>query len=308
MRFAHITLGKAGSQWIKDVLSDPDIFSLQKGLRLAPPPGGMYSIADFAKEPDGSFVAPIYHVGYSAWKTYSGKDDRCIAVLRDPRDSIVSWAFSTAYSHVTEEHIQIIRPTMLALDLRGKLEVAMYTFWESSAAQRSWAQKPKTKTEYVLTYESIIADQKKSFRSILDFFGWQASDDVLQTVIDRLSFKTRSGGRDPGEKQEFSHYRNGKAGDWKNYFDRSLAQRFEAACPDLLKELGYEKSSEWWKSVPEKISGLDEGAVGSKNDSKGLQSTIAALTKRNQLLEEAARARLEALESAAQIAERALTS
>jgi len=60
--------------------------------------------------------------------------------------------------------------------------------------------------------------------------------------------------------------------------------------------------------VTEKISGLDEGAVGSKNDSKGLQSTIAALTKRNQLLEEAARARLEALESAAQIAERALTS
>jgi hypothetical protein len=307
VRFAHITLGKAGSQWIKDVLSDPDIFSLQKGLRLAPPPGGMYSIADFAHEPDGSFVAPIYHVKYSDWKTYAGKDDRCIAVLRDPRDSIVSWAFSTAYSHVTEEHIQVIRPTMLALDLRGKLEVAMYTFWESSAAQRSWAKQPKTKTEYVVTYESIIADQKKGFRAIMDFFGWQAPDGVLQTVIDRLSFKTRSGGRNPGEKQEFSHYRNGKAGDWKNYFDRGLSQRFEAACPGLLKDLGYEKDSGWWKKVPEHIAGLDEGAIGTKKDPKRLQAAVEALTQKNQLLEEVARERLEALERAVAIAERTLS-
>ena len=68
-------------------------------------PGGMYSIADFAGKPGGSFVAPIYNVKYSDWKTYAAKGDRCIAVLRDPRDSIVSWAFSTSYSHVTEEHI-----------------------------------------------------------------------------------------------------------------------------------------------------------------------------------------------------------
>lgn len=306
VRFAHITpFGKAGSQWIKDVLSDPDIFSLQEGLRLVPPPGGMYGISDFAKEPDGSFVAPIYHVRYADWKMFTRKSDRCIAVLRDPRDSIVSWAFSTAYSHLTEEHIELIRPAMLALDLRGKIEVAMYTFWESSAAERSWAKKPNSLTEYVLSYETIIADQEKAFRGILDFFGWKAPENVLRAVIDRLSFKTRSGGRNPGEKDQFSHYRNGKAGDWRNYFDRSLAQRFEAACPDLLKSLGYETESDWWRAVPKNVAGLD-GETVTKADRKSLQDTIQVLTRKNQLLEDVASERLKALESAVEIAERAL--
>lgn len=287
-------------------MSDPDILSLQNGVRLAATPGGMYGIADFANEPEGSFVAPIYNVKYPDWKAYAAKGDRAIAVLRDPRDSIVSWAFSTAYSHVTEEHIQIIRPTMLALDLRGKLEVAMYTFWESSNAQRSWAKREKTKSEYVLTYESIIADQKKAFQEVLNFFGWKAPAEVLDTVINRLSFKTRSGGRNPGEKQEFSHYRNGMAGDWKNYFDRDLARRFEAACPDLLKDLGYEQTSDWWESVAEEVSGLDEGGLGSQKEAGRLQAALESLTKKNELLETAARERLESLESAVEIAERVL--
>jgi hypothetical protein len=281
---------------------------LQKGIKLAPTPGGMYSISDFANEPEGSFVAPIYNVRYWDWKTYAHQTDRCVAVLRDPRDSIVSWAFSTAYSHVTEDHIQIIRPTMLALNLRGKLEVAMYTFWESSTAQRSWAKKPKTKTEFVLRYEAVIADQKKVFRDILDFFGWKAPDKTLQTVVDRLSFKTRSGGRQPGQKQEYSHYRNGMAGDWRNYFDRDLARRFEASCPTLLTDLGYEKDNRWWEAVPKNIVALDEGALGSQKEAGQLQSTVEVLRKKNELLEVVARDRLAALESAVEIAERAINS
>ena len=144
MRFAHITLGKAGSQWVKDVLTDPDLFGLQKDLTFSyPSKGGVYGMPEFSAEPDRVFAGPIYEVRYEDWRRYRAPDDRCIVVLRDPRDSIVSWAFSVTFSHVTEEHVRLIRPALLALDLRGKLEVAMYTFWESSAAQRSWAN-PRT--------------------------------------------------------------------------------------------------------------------------------------------------------------------
>uniref|UniRef100_E6Q5U5 Sulfotransferase domain-containing protein n=1 Tax=mine drainage metagenome TaxID=410659 RepID=E6Q5U5_9ZZZZ len=298
-RYAHITLGKAGSQWVRDVLSDPDIFSLQKGLRLIPPfRGGEYGIAEFAKEPPGTFASPIFHVRYDGWKHFAAPEDRCITVLRDPRDSIVSWAFSLAYSHVTEEHVRIIRPTLLALDLRGKLEIAMYTFWESSAAQRSWAGKPETESELVLRYEEIVRDQRAAFRRMLDFYGWSVPEEVLLRVIDRLSFETRSG-RKRGEKQEFSHYRNGVAGDWKNYFDRDLAQRFEEACPSLLVDLGYETSDRWWEACPERLDILSGGAL----DADG---NAGELAQKCEILERQVKELTEAFDDAAHLAERLL--
>ena len=278
-RFAHVTLGKAGSQWVRDVLSDPEILALQAGVRLIPPfKGGAYGIAEFAQEPAGTFASPIFHVRFDDWKHYAGPADRCVTVLRDPRDSIVSWAFSMAYSHVTEEHVRIIRPTLLALDLRGKLEVATYTFWESSAAQRSWAGKKNTESEFVLRYEDIVSDPPASFRAMLDFYGWSAPDDVLHRVIDRLSFETRSG-RKRGEKQEFSHYRNGIAGDWRNYFDRDLAQRFEEACPSLLRELGYEREDSWWERCPERVDALESGAIAANDSDVTLRERCSILER-----------------------------
>lgn len=299
MRYAHITLGKAGSQWIKDVLTDPDILSLQNGVRLAPPPTGMYTMADFVNEPDGSFVGPMYHVRYDDWKRYAANTDRSIVVLRDPRDSIVSWAFSLTYSHVTEPHVQIIRPALLGLDLRGKLEIAMYTYWESSMAQRSWARKPQTDSELVLTYEEFVADQHRAFERVLQFFGWSVPEDVLTIVIDRLSFEKRSG-RARGEKQDYSHYRNAMAGDWKNYFDRGLGERFEAACPELLIELGYERSPNWYERLPDEIPALSEGAQSAGQEFSVLERKIAILEEKNSILDDLARSHMESLRAALQ--------
>lgn len=264
-RFAHITLGKAGSQWVKDVLTDPELFGIQKGLRFSyPAKGATYGMPEFAEEPDGVFAGPIYEIRREDWRRYRSSGDRCVVVLRDPRDSIVSWVSSVAFSHVTEEHIRILRPALLALNLRGKLEVAMYTFWESSIAQRSWASADSAPSELIIRYEDIIANERAIFRKIVDFFEWSVPEQVLATVVERLSFATRSG-RKPGEKQEFSHYRNGKAGDWRNYFDRDLGQRFEAACPGLLVALGYETKNDWWSDLPEHVQILDEGVTPRAN-------------------------------------------
>jgi hypothetical protein len=286
-RFAHVTLGKAGSQWIKDVLTDPDILGRLPGLRFVQPTG-TYRIADFAREPDGTFVAPIFQVTYDDWKAYALPGDRCIAVLRDPRDSIVSWAFSVAYSHATEDHIRLVRPAMLALDLRGKLEISMYTFWESSAAQRSWARCQETESEQLYTYERVISDPLAAFTSMLDFLGFDAPGAVLATVVDRLSFKARSA-REPGQKDDFSHYRNGVAGDWRNYFDRSLAERFERVCPGLLCALGYEPGVDWWESVPETCALLEADAASNSSaaESLALRAALDVARRREDALSDA---------------------
>lgn len=292
-RFAHITLGKAGSQWVKDVLTDPQIFAGQ-GLRLVQPQGG-FSMASFAAEPDRTLVAPAFHVSYDEWRAFSRAGDRSVVVLRDPRDSIVSWAFSVAYSHVTEPHVSIIRPAMLALDLRGKLEVSMYTYWESADVQRSWANRAPTPSERVFRYEDLVADEHAAFRSMIDYLGWRVDAADLTEVVDRLTFAKRSGGRVRGEKDAFSHFRNGVPGDWKNYFDRSLAERFERASPGLLTALGYETSDDWWRGQPETVEALAAEAAGDvdamrRELARTRASLVAAERVREQLL-----ARIDAL-------------
>jgi hypothetical protein len=273
-RFAHITLGKAGSQWVKDVLTDPQIFAAQD-LRLFQP-RGPFSMAAFAAEPDRTLVAPAFHVTHEEWRAFSAAGDRCIVVLRDPRDSIVSWAFSVAYSHVTEDHIGIIRPAMLALDLRGKLEVSMYTYWESAHVQRSWAGHVPTATERVFRYEDIVADEHAAFRSMVDHFQWDVAPGDLAEVVDRLTFRRRSGGRERGEKNLFNHLRNGVPGDWKNYFDRDLGERFERSSPGLLTALGYETRHDWWTQLPVEVESLSRDE---KPDVDALDSVRAELAR-----------------------------
>jgi hypothetical protein len=261
MRFAHITRGKAGSQWVKDVLTDPVIFAAQ-GLRFHQPLGA-YGMSDFAAEEDGTLVAPVMQVSSDQWLTQARADDRCVVVLRDPRDTIVSWLFSVSYSHVTEDHILLIRPPMLALDLRGKLELATYIFWLGSSTQLSWVEFEPTGRERVFRYEDLIADELGAFRAMVEHFGWDVREDDLRAAVERVTFSRRSGGRARGEKDVFSHYRSGVAGDWRNYFERDLAERLENAAPGMMRRLGYETRDDWWTAQPVTIPDLDAGAAAS---------------------------------------------
>ena len=250
-RVAFLTQGKAGSQWIADVLSDPRILAFVPSMRFKRASGPEFRMSDWAREGDNFFAGPIFSVAYPEWEYFRRPGDKAIWVIRDPRDSLISWAFSIAYSHLTEPHVELIREPLLSLSLRGKLLIAMYTHWEVAWIIRSWAGRTPSASEYPTTYERLVADQHAEFGAMFDFLGWGIPQGVLQEVVDSLAFRRRSGGRDAGELNIFSHYRRGVAGDWRNYFDRGLGRLFEQACPQLLIELGYESNESWWQTLPE---------------------------------------------------------
>jgi len=286
-RFAYTTCRKTGSQWVKDVLSDPQIFAAQ-GLQFRQPPD-RYRADAFAAEPDRTFVAPAFDVSYDKWHQVAGPDDRCVVVLRDPRDVVVSWAFSTAYSHPTDAEVRIIRPALLALDLRGKLEVSTFIIKDPLRVQGSWMRGAPSASARIYRYEELVADEVGTFGAMVDHFGWTVDPADLRAVVARHTFSARTGGRARSEKDPFSHYRNALPGDWRNYFDRDLGERFETALPGLVRELGYERSDEWWTAQPETIAALSRGAVETerlRTELAGVRAAAQALLRRYEELEE----------------------
>ena len=250
-RFAFFTHRKAGSQWITDVLSDYRILACVPHVRFKRAADAEYELTAFTREESDVLVAPIFDVSYSLWITLRSDGDRAVRVGRDPRDAVLSYAYSLAYSHVTDPFVALVRSPLLTLDERRRfMMAAAILLGNSTGVLRSWSGADRSSGCYVTTYERVVDDQEREFAAMFEFLGWTIPRDVLREVIGSHSFLVRSGGRERGESDPFSHYRQGVAGDWRNHFDRDLARQFEEAFPHLLVDLGYEHADTWWESVP----------------------------------------------------------
>lgn len=61
----------------------------------------------------------------------------------------------------------------------------------------------------------------------------------LIAKVESRSFKNITGGRVPGDKDYTSHYRRGKPGEWREYFDEDVSEYFAKKFPSIIKNLGY---------------------------------------------------------------------
>jgi hypothetical protein len=117
VRIANITFPKAGSQWLRDLLTDARV--LPTGIQDVGTLG-IRQVSTFAQLPDRSLVAPFYSVRRELWERYAGHDDRAVVLIRDPRDMLVSWLFSALYSHGSDEpHVSVSAADPGAAGLAG---------------------------------------------------------------------------------------------------------------------------------------------------------------------------------------------
>ena len=66
----------------------------------------------------------------------------------------------------------------------------------------------------------------------------------LDRVYDNR-FEKKAKGRGKGESDVKSHYRKGKAGDWRNHFTDEHIGAFVEQFGDLAEVLGYEPDARW---------------------------------------------------------------
>jgi LmbE family N-acetylglucosaminyl deacetylase len=145
-----------------------------------------------------------------------------ICILRDPRDRAVSFLFHqqrkgrVGEGRALDEAAAAAYLTRVRRDYEGLLAM--------------------TEPLHVLTYEGLSAAPLAETERILRFLGVDASPETVASVVAAASFKSLSG-REPGEEDASSHFRQGTVGAWTAHLDPALAGSMVEALDELTTKL-----------------------------------------------------------------------
>ncbi len=240
----HCCTQKTASQWFRAIFHDPAFYKAT-GLVSCPYIEMGLRNASFKKAFPRKTVATHLYAGYQAYATIpKPKDYKTFFVLRDPRDTVVSWYFSAKNSHVLIEPIPEMRLALQSMNMRDGLIYIIDRLQDfgSFDAQKSWVDCPTEEDRIRLfRYESLADDDDVKFlKSIFQHLEVELPEPELIDLAKRHTFSRLSKGREQGEEDINSHYRKGKSGDWKNYFDAKVMNHFLDVTGDLTEQLGYE--------------------------------------------------------------------
>lgn len=282
-RVVHITLPKCGSQWVRDVLTAPEIIGYSgiahSGVTIDISLHGQLDL------PCNTFSGPIYGMNQWEWNYWKQGGDKAVVVIRDPRDILISFIYSLMYSHASMGFVDTFKDTILEMSNEARINYMIPRFGGAKAARilLTWTDELDD-SAILIKYRDLVANQFSEFKKIIDWLGWKVPNETLQTVIKRLSFEERSG-RARGDENKFSHYRKGVSGDWRNHFTRQHGQLWEKLFPGLLKAIGYEDKDDWWSELPEKQDIENDLANPPKKEPSKNNARLEALQYRNCQLE-----------------------
>jgi len=170
---------------------------------------------------------------------------RAIFIMRDPRDILISWYFSTAYSHPIvskEDKMAQNRRSLQESTLEEGLLYGIEFLNERGlfVALESWINTDTHDPNVLLVrYEDIVGtDFERFFRRIFEHCNVALPDKAFKALLNDYSFKQMTG-RGQGVEDKSSKFRKGIAGDWKNHFTDKVETQFEKITGNLVTQLGY---------------------------------------------------------------------
>jgi hypothetical protein len=176
---------------------------------------------------------------------------RVVLMIRDPRDQLISRVFHIrrVQDHAWHERLKAVSmEEAISLCIEGGDGVpGTRTMIELT---QTWLDN-RINIVYV-RYEELLAEPVKEFHRVVDYLGIEMTDALVESIVARNQFERLATGkkfwkesRKQGQADPNSHFRKGITGDWQNYFNEDLKQKFKEAAGDKLIELGYEKDMNW---------------------------------------------------------------
>jgi len=102
-------------------------------------------------------------------------------------------------------------------------------------------------------YEEFLKNPTAGYTQLLDFCRLPYEAKWVEETMERNSFEKMKAARrtgDPNVQSSETHYRKGRAGTWREEMSSLEAYQFEQMAGDLLRDLQYESSSNWWQRSP----------------------------------------------------------
>ncbi len=260
----HCCTQKTASQWFKAVFSDPTFYTytglglcshtewrkmligscFDSSLPLLELSAQLYAGHEITVPLPKRTVGTSLYIGYKTYKEIpKPASSRAFFILRDPRDIVVSWYFSTKHSHALSESILKFRNDLDNLSLNEGLiySIDRINDFGLFLGQRSWMEVPESEKDVkVFRYEDFALNNKKFLKDLFDYLHIVMPENIFNDLYNRHKFKVYSKGRDQGTEDVKSHYRKGQPGEWIELFDESIYSHFTRVTGDLLYVLGYQ--------------------------------------------------------------------
>jgi hypothetical protein len=240
----HCCVQKTASQWFRFILGQDEILS-SKNLKYSYPydenfdrSDNIFTSKSYKEFPKNSLISPLYIDHSTFTKIPKPKDYRAFFVTRDPRDILVSWYFSTKFSHGKDGYLnKYISDLTQINDIEEGLLYSVdaldeFGLWKTI---NSWQNSYNPKYEKIVRFEDLTGkNQLEHWTDLLTFLELPVDQSKLASVLSTYNFEYWTKGRKKGEEDQSSHMRKGISGDWKNYFSPQLEKIFEDRFVHLL--------------------------------------------------------------------------
>jgi hypothetical protein len=228
----HITQWKAGSQWIREILTrcipHKKVLPSFNGDELIRR-NTVYAAAYLSKQEFEGLNPPV--------------DSKYFIVLRDPRDILVSGYYSLKFSHVDIPRISEQRKELESITQDDGMFRTMDNLVQPCVdIALSWA---KSGAKWIRYEELLVDDVELLSKALLVDCGLPIKKKTLEDAVLACRFEKFSGGRKPGQEDINSHFRKGVAGDWKNQLSPHVKAVFKERFGEALQICGYEKNPDW---------------------------------------------------------------
>lgn len=247
----HLTHWKAGSQWVSGLLRElvPRRFLL--------PSERIAEGIEFCKVQAGRIYSPLYLNKLRFDESpFAAVRHRKFLVIRDLRDTLVSWYFSLLQTHGENPSVLRHRGKLKEMDLEaGMLYLLDHEdFFGLAMISSTWLGAGELLT---VQFEEMIERPLEVFRRICGHCGIEIDGGLMERAVARQDF-SKLAGRARGADGPPSHYRRGMAGDWKNHFTEKVRMEFSRRYDDLIWRCGYEPilPPGHWKRLREAGAGV----------------------------------------------------